>query len=183
MTPALALGLLALTALPSPRAAAETAAAREQARLCEITTGDVSLAACRRAIELGLGPARIAPVRQVLARRLAALARWDELAEHFRGDLAQRPDDAEAHLKLGSALFFGLGRPAEAAAAFGESVRLAPDSALGHALLGLALGANARATEAAAEFEIALRLDERLFDQRPAMASAFDAAQRGEVWP
>jgi tetratricopeptide (TPR) repeat protein len=97
--------------------------------------------------------------------------------------VALRPEDADAHLKLGSALFFGLGRPAEALASFAESVRLAPDSALGHGLLALALGAAERPAEALAEFEIALRLDERLFDQRPAMAAAYEAAQRGEAWP
>lgn len=173
--------VLGVLAAMAPRAA-ETPAAREQARLCESTVGEDSLAACRRAIQLGLGPARLVPVRQIVARRLAALERWEELAEHFREDVALRPDDAEARLKLGSTLLFGLGRPTEAEAAFAEAVRLAPDSALGHALLALCLGAG-RPAEAAAEFEIAGRLDEHLFDDRPAMVAAQDAARRGEAWP
>ena len=180
--PVLVLAILGAATVAVPPAP-ETAAAREQARLCEITIGEGSLAACRRAIEMGLGPARLVPVRQIVARRLAALEKWTELAEHFREDVALRPGDAEAHLKLGSALLFGLGRPAEAEAAFSESIRLAPDVALAHAFLALALGASGRSADAAAEFGIALRLDEHVFDHRPAMALAHEAAERGEPWP
>lgn len=180
--PVLALALLGAVAVAVPPAS-ETAAAREQARLCEITTGEGSLAACRRAIDMGLSPSRLVPVRQIVARRLAALEKWGELTEHFREDVALRPGDSEAHLKLGSALLFALGRSAEAEAAFSESIRLAPDVALAHAFLALALGASGRSAEADAEFDIALRLDERLLEYRPAMALAREAAERGEPWP
>jgi tetratricopeptide (TPR) repeat protein len=182
VAPALVLALVGAANAAVPPAS-ETAAAREQARLCEITTGESSLAACRRAIEMGLGPARLWPVRQIVARRLAALEMWEELAEHFRGDVALRPGDTEAYLKLGSVLLFGLGRLSEAEAALSESIRLAPDVALGHALLALALGASGRSSEAAAEFDIARHLDDHIFDHRPAMAAAYEAAQGGEPWP
>jgi tetratricopeptide (TPR) repeat protein len=176
-------GALALALFAAGPAVVETPAAREQARQCEITVGEESLRACRRALEMGLSPGRLVPVRQIVARRLAALERWDELARHFEGDVALRPDDATAWSNLGAALLFGQGRLAEAEAALAEAVRLAPDAALAHALLALTLAGRGRAQDAAAAFESALRLDERLFEDRPAMALAYEAARRGEPWP
>jgi tetratricopeptide (TPR) repeat protein len=164
-------------------AAHETAAAREQVRLCERLTGEESLAACHHAIELGLAAERLRPVRQIVARRLASLGRWEELAEHFRGDVALHPLDGEVRLQLGSTLLFALGRPTEAAVELGEAVRLAPDSALARGVLASAQGANGLPKEAADGFEAALRLDEHLLDHRPAMRAAFEAARRGEAWP
>jgi tetratricopeptide (TPR) repeat protein len=178
MTGGLALFLLAMAAHPS-----ETVAAREQARLCERQTGEESLAACRRAIELGLSAERLGPVRQIVARRLASLERWEELAEHYRGDVALQPLDGEAHLRLGSTLLFDLGQPSEAVVALSEAVRLVPDSAVVRGVLALALGANSQPKDAAGEFETAIKLDEHLLDHRPAMRAAFEAAQRGEAWP
>lgn len=178
MTSALALVLLAVAAR-----APETAAAREQARLCEKLNGEESLAACHRAIDLGLGPERLGPVRQIVARRLAALDRWEELVEHFRGDVAMHPLDAEMRQKLGSTLLFALGRPQEAVVELAEAVRLAPDSALARALLALAQGVSGGLKDAADGFEAALRLDEHLLDHRPAMGAAYEAARRGEAWP
>ena len=178
MTSALALAFFAVAARPQ-----EGAAAREQARLCEKFTGEESLAACHRAIELGLGPERLGPVRQIVARRLASLERWEELAEHFRLDAALQPLDPEARLRLGSTLLFALGRPAEAMGELAEAVRLAPDSAVARAFLALAQGASGRLKDAADGFEAALRLDEHLLDHRPAMRAAFEAARRGEPWP
>ena len=74
----LLLAFLAVAAQPK-----ETAAAREQARLCEKLAGAESLAACQRAIALGLGPERLGPVRQLVARRLASLQRWEEPCRAF----------------------------------------------------------------------------------------------------
>ncbi len=178
MTSALALAV-ALALARSP----ETAASREQARLCEKLTGEESLAACRRAIELGLSPERLEPVRQIVARRLASLERWPELADHFRGDVALRPLDAGAHLRLGSTLLFAVGEPAEAEAELTEAVRLEPDSAVARGLLALALAARGRLQEAADAFDAATSLDEHLLDHRPAMRAAIEAARRGEAWP
>jgi tetratricopeptide (TPR) repeat protein len=179
MTAALALVLLAAAVRP-----AETAAAREQARLCEKLTGEESLEACRRAIQLGLGPARLRPVRQIVARRLAALERWDELAGHFRDDVAQDPEDGEARLRLGSTLLFALSRSDDSIVELSEAVRLAPDSAIARSTLAVALAAaGGRAQEAQAEFLAALRLDDHLLDHRPATSAAFEATRRGETWP
>jgi tetratricopeptide (TPR) repeat protein len=178
MSGALALSLLALVTR-SP----ESPAAREQARLCEKLTGEESLFACRRAIFLGLSPERLGPVRQILARRLASLERWDELAEHFRRDVALSPLDAEARLRLGSTLLFALGRSHDAVAELAEAVRLAPGVALHRGVLAQAQAASGRLKEAVDDFEAALRLDEHLLDDRPAMRAAFEAARRGEGWP
>jgi tetratricopeptide (TPR) repeat protein len=180
--PALALALLGFLSA-APPTAVETPASREQARLCEITVGEESLAACRRAIALGLGPARLLPVRQIVARRLAALEKWDELADHFRGDVALRPGDADAHLKLGTVLLFGLDRKSDALVHFRASIALAPDVAMAHALLAVALAASDRVPEAAAELDLAERLDAGLFGDRPALALVREAARRGEPWP
>jgi tetratricopeptide (TPR) repeat protein len=174
----LLIALLAVGARPT-----ETAAAREQARLCEKLTGEESLAACHHALELGLGVERLGSVRQIVARRLASLGRWEELAEHFRADAALQPLDGEVRLRLGSTLLFALGRPDEAVGELTEAVRLAPDAALARAVLASAQGASGRPKEAAEGFAAALRLDEHLLDHRPAMRAAFEAAQRGEAWP
>jgi tetratricopeptide (TPR) repeat protein len=178
LTSALLLAAVALAAR-----APETAAAREQVRLCERLTGLESLAACHRALELGLGEERRSPVRQIIARRLASLGRWDELVEHFRADVALHPLDGEVRLRLGSTLLFALGRPAEAVVELVEAVRVAPDSALARGLLASAESANGQPKDAAEAFEAALRLDEHLLDHRPAMRAAFEAARRSEAWP
>ena len=178
MTSTLALALVAALAR-SP----ETAASREQARLCEKLTGEDSLAACRRAIDLGLSPERLGSVRQIVARRLASLERWAELRDHFRADVALRPLDADVRLRLGSTLLFAMGEPAEAEAELAEAVRLEPGSAVARGLLGLALAARGRLKEAADEFDAATSLDDHLLDHRPAMRAATLAAQRGEAWP
>ena len=178
MTSALALALFAVLARSS-----ETVASREQARLCEKLTGEESLAACRRAIDLGLSSERLGPVRQLVARRLAALERWGELAEHFREDVALRPLDGEARLRLGSTLLFALGQPAEAEAQLTEAVRLAPGSAVARSLLALALAGSGRLKEAAEAFDAASSLDEHLLDHRPAMRATVESTRRGAAWP
>jgi len=176
-------GLLAFYFFALAAPAPETAAAREQARICEKLTGEESLFACRRAIDLGLSPERLWPVRQIVARRLASLERWDELADHFRSDVALHPLDPEARLRLGSTLLFALGRHSDAVTELAEAARMAPEAALPRGLLALAQAASGRLKEAAEDFEAALRLDEHLLDHRPAMRAAFEAARRGEAWP
>jgi tetratricopeptide (TPR) repeat protein len=167
-------------ATPAP---GETAAGREQARLCERKNLEEGAAACREALALGIGPARRGAVREMLARHLVALERWDELAELLRENVRLDPTSAEAWQRLGLTLLFALGEAAEATGALEESVRLAPTDAPARLGLALALQAAGRAPEAAAAFEQALRLDPAVLDGRPAARAALEAASRGEPWP
>jgi tetratricopeptide (TPR) repeat protein len=176
-------GLLALSLFALAAPTSEPPAAREQARICEKLTGEESLFACRRAIDLGLSPERLWPVRQIVARRLVSLERWNDLAEHFRRDVAIHPSDPEARLRLGSTLLFALGRHDDAVPELAEAARLAPEAALPRGLLALAHAASGRLKEAVDHFEEALRLDEDLLDHRPGMRAAFEAARRGQAWP
>jgi tetratricopeptide (TPR) repeat protein len=173
---------LVLAAASVVPAARETPEAREQARLCEALTGEDAMAACRHALTLGLGQARLGSVRQMLARRLAAAERWPELVEHLREDVAAGPEDADVRLRLGSVLLFSLGRAEEAVAVLREAVRLDPSSAWAHALLALALSPQGQA-EAAAEFEEALRIDDTVLANRPAALEAYEAVRKGTAWP
>ena len=161
----------------------ETAAAREQARRCERENLEEGVAACRAALALGIGPARRGPVREMLARHLVALERWDELAELFRENVRLDPESAAAWLRLGLTLLFALDEPAEATGALEETVRLAPADAPARLGLALALQAAGRTTEAAAAFGEALRLDPAVLHGRPAARAALEAARRGEPWP
>lgn len=161
----------------------ETLAAREQARLCEEGTGDDSVAACRRALALGLGPRKAASVRQLLALHLASLERWDELVELYREAARLFPEDAEAQLRLGSALLLAGGRAEEAMTPLQESARLRPEDARPQVLLGLALVALERHAEAVSAFEEALRLDPTALDERPAARAALEAARNRSPWP
>jgi len=172
--------LLALLAAPP---LVETPAAREQARLCEDLVGEEGLLACRRALSLGLGPARVGPVRELMARRLVALERWEELEAHFTEDVRRHPDSAVFQFRLGSTLFFALGRVEESLVPLGEAVRLDPARAEYHATYAQALSAMGRPREALAEFEEALRLDPDVLAGRPAAQAVLEAARRGEGWP
>jgi tetratricopeptide (TPR) repeat protein len=166
---------------PPPRG--ETAAAREQARLCERRNLEEGVAACRAALDLGIGPERRAPVREILARHLVALERWGELAELLRENVQLDPGNAAAWQRLGLTLLFALGEVAEATGALEEAVRLAPGEAPARLGLALALHSGGRPQEAVAAFEEALRLDPAVLDGRPAARAALDAARRGETWP
>jgi tetratricopeptide (TPR) repeat protein len=175
----------ATPALAAPPAASrgESRAARDQARLCERLSGEEAVEACRGALSLGIGPARRGPVRALLARQLAALERWDELADLFREGVRLDPGNAEAWQRLGSTLLFALGAPAEAVSALQEAVRLAPADAPTRLALGQALAAAGRPDEARAAIEEALRLDPSVLDGHPAARAALDAARQGRSWP
>jgi tetratricopeptide (TPR) repeat protein len=179
--------LLAAPARPTEGPAAartvEGPAAREQARLCEGRPGEEGLTACRRAIELGLGPKRLEGVRELVARRLVSLKRWEELVEHFREDVALHPERAEAQLRLGSALLFALDRPEEALGPLREAVLLGTEGVEAQVLLGIALNALGRQPEAVAAFEDAERADPGLADRRPASRAVYEAARKAERWP
>ncbi len=165
------------------RPAAEPAAAREQARLCERLDLARGAAACRQALALGIGPQRRGPIRERLARHLAALEDWDALAEHFRESVAFEPQNADAWQRLGLTLLFALHQPAEAVSALEEAVRLAPGDASAHAGLAQAFSVSGQLREALAAFEEALRLDPAVLDARPAARAALAAARRGSSWP
>jgi tetratricopeptide (TPR) repeat protein len=177
-------GAFAAAAVPEPPAGrGETPAAREQARLCERKSLEDGAAACRAALALGIGPARRGPVREMLARHLVALERWDDLAELLRENVRLDPRSVTNWQRLGLTLLFALDAPAEATGALEEAVRLAPADGGVHLGLALALHAAGRMREATAAFDEALRLDPAVLDGRPAARAALEAARRGEPWP
>jgi len=93
-----------------------------------------------------------------------------EAIPHFETALRQYPDDAAAHSGLGVALV-AIGHAWEAVPHFEQVIRLLPNSALAHYNLGLALlDGLGRAEEAAAQFEIALKLQPDYPDAREALA-------------
>jgi cytochrome c-type biogenesis protein CcmH/NrfG len=183
------LGLaLALAASTQARAqgagqAHESAAAREQARLCERLNLAAGAEACREALALGIGPARRAAVRQQLARQLVALEDWDALTAHLREDVSLEPQSALGWQRLGLTLLFALHETQEALGALQEAVRLAPADAEARLGLAQALAVAARPVEAKAAFETALRLDPLVLEGRPAARAAFEAARGGAGWP
>jgi len=165
------------------RAAHDTAAAREQARLCERLHREEGAAACRAALALGIGPARRGVLRQTLAKHLVTLEKWDELVELYREDVRLDPRDAAAWERLGRALLFALDRRAEAITALEQAVRLAPADAESRVTLGLALAAAGRYPEAVAALHEALRLDPGVIAGRPAASAVLEAAEHGQPWP
>ena len=174
----------AVLALLSPALAlAADPRANAEADRCGSTVGETSVAACRRALELGLSPGRAAHVEQLLSARLGGLGRWEEAAEVHRGAIARRPQDAEAHRRLGAVLLHGLGRPAEAETAFRDTLRLGANEARVHGDLALALVAQARYADAVAAFDAARRLDPRYLERRPGSRAAYEAAKAGKPWP
>jgi tetratricopeptide (TPR) repeat protein len=141
------------------------------------------VAACRRALELGLPAARQPAIEATLASRLSSLERWDEVIDVYRGAVSRRPADGRARIRLGAALLHMEDRAREAEPELREATRLRPEDAEAQALLGNALALMGRAPDAVAAFEQALRLDPTVLDRRPAARAAYDAARRGERWP
>src|SRR5512147_1893312 len=177
----LAAALVALAAVPAlvraqavTPARGETAAAREQARLCERLDGEEAVAACREALALGIGPARRGAVRQLLSLRLATLERWDELSALLRESVRLDPRDADSWRRLGDVLLFGLGQPADAVPALEEAVRLAPDDAHLRVDLAVALASAGRLPEAVAAAGEAARLDPTALESRPGARAVLD---------
>jgi Flp pilus assembly protein TadD len=170
-----------LLAAPPPSASVE---ANEQFRLCLGDADDAaSLAACRKALELGLPPARAAIVHDVMASKLGSLGRWDEAVATLRSLAELRPEDGEVHLRLGAGLLHGLDLPAEAVDPLRAAIGLAPSDPRGHAELGDALNQLGDHASARAAFDEALRLDPGYLDERPAARQAYEASGRGERWP
>ena len=176
---ALTAGLVAVPAA----AGADTPAALAEARRCWGTVGEPGLAACRRALEAGLTPSRASRVELTLATRLAGLGRWDEAADVHRRAVARRPQDGEAHRRLGAALLHGLGRPSEAEASLREAIRLGAGEARTWGDLALSLVGLGRLPDAVAAFDEALRRDAKFLEGRPGAGAAYDAARQGRPWP
>jgi tetratricopeptide (TPR) repeat protein len=165
------------------RAQATDPGGAAQARICARASGEPGVAACRRALELGVPPARQPAIEAALAARLASLERWDEVVEVYRGAVSRRPGDAQVRIRLGAALLHMQDRAAEAEPELREAVRLRPSDAEAQALLGNALALLGRSADAVAAFEQALRLDPTVLDRRPAARAVYEAARRGERWP
>lgn len=172
------LALVAATAAESPEA-------RAAVRLCLSleAPAEESLAACRQAAALGLPAAGAAPIRAFLARRLAALGRWDEVIEIYGALAALRPREPEWPVRLGAALLFGAGKSVEAEPALREALRRDAGSADAWALLGCALAARRQYALAVSALERAQALDPGYLQVRPALAEVLAAARRGEGWP
>jgi Flp pilus assembly protein TadD len=147
------------------------------------TNEEASLRTCRQALELGLVRRRAALVQAVLGLRLGALDRWEEAVQALEELVRLRPEDPEAHVRLGTALLHGLDRPAEAVEPLRHASWLAPGDSRVHGELGYALNRLGDHAAAVAEFEEALRLDPSYLDQRPAGRQAYEASRRGERWP
>ncbi len=179
----LALAATGATAAERSGATRETAAAREQARLCERENLEAGVAACREALALGIGGARRDAVREMLARHLVALERWDELAELLRENVRLDPGSSGAWQRLGLTLLFGLDETAAAVGALEEAVRLAPADANARLGFAMALQAAGRPAEAVEVLDEALKLDPAVLEGRPAARAALEAARRGEPWP
>jgi len=163
---------------------AASAGAHEQFRLCLGEADDsASLAACRKALELGLPSPRAAIVHDVLGSKLGSLGRWEEAVAALRALVGLRPVDPEAHLRLGAALMHGLDLPAEAVEPLRHAGWLAPFDPRVHAELGYALNQLGDHAGARAAFDEALRLDPSYLDERPAARQAYEASGRGERWP
>ena len=169
--------------LAAPATAADPPSAVAEARRCWSTVGEPGIAACRRALDGGLTPSRASRVELMLATRLAALGRWDEAADVHRRAIARRPQDGEAHRRLGAALLHGLARPADAEASLREAIRLGAGEARTWGDLALALLALGRHAEAVAAFEAALEADPKFLDGRPGARAAYEAAHAGGPWP
>jgi tetratricopeptide (TPR) repeat protein len=179
----LAVALLCLGAVPASMAGSvDGIEARRQAYLCSSLQKEPAIAACRRALELGLSRDRAATAYLLLALNLSTLNRWPEAVDAYRERVRLLPQDAEAHWRLGDALLFGLSEPKEALAPLREAVRLKPDLAGAHGSLGVALATSGDYAQAVASFEEAVRLDPAYFTNRPAAKQVYEAARKGERW-
>jgi len=180
---ALGVGLLVVGALRAPEAfGADSLEARQQAHLCASLQKEPAIAACRRALELGLSRERAAAAYLLLALNFSTLNRWPEVVDAYRERLRLLPQDAETHWRLGDALLFGLSQPKEALIPLQEAVRLKPDLPGAHGSLGVALASSGAYVEAVAAFDEAVRLDPQYFANRPAAQQVYEAARKGERW-
>jgi cytochrome c-type biogenesis protein CcmH/NrfG len=185
---AAACAAVALVLVFAPRASSaavtpDPPAALQPARQCVDLPQDAGIAACRAALSLGLSQRRAGVLRDVLASKLAALGRWEEVVAVYREAAAQPSPAAGTDLRLGSALVHGVGRSEEALAWLREAARLDPSDPEPWGVLGAALCALGRTAEAVAAFDEAVRRDPAWLDSRPASQAMAEAARKGEAWP
>ncbi len=95
--------------------------------------------------------------------------RFADAAREYEAWLKARPDSREVLFALG-VCYVQLGRPEEAVATLRRYLELAPDSASGHAILGIALLDGAKTAEAKKELETAVRLNPKQADAVEALA-------------
>ena len=178
---AVAASTLAATAPAAPTN--DSAASMPAARQCVELPKEAGIAACRAALALGLSARRAGVVRDVLAAKLAALERWEEVVAVYREAAAEPGAAAETYVRLGRALLHGVGRPEEALPWLRDAARLAPADPDPWGVLGAALAALGRSAEAAAAFDEAVRRDPSWLDTHPASQAIAEAARKGEGWP
>jgi tetratricopeptide (TPR) repeat protein len=172
--------------LPAAASAApprDSPAAALPARQCVDLPKEPGIAACRAALASGLSPRRAAVVRHVLAAKLAALGRWEEVVAVYREAAREPPPNAEAYVRLAAALVHGVGRPEEALSWLRDAARLDPADPEPWGALGAALLALGRSDSAAAAFDEAVRRDPSWLESHPASQAMSEAARRGEAWP
>ncbi len=175
--------LLGAPAAPAAARVVESAEAREQARGCFETTGEGAIAACHKALGLGLAPQRALLARRSLARKLEVLGRWEEAAGVYAELAALRPDDPEAQLRHGLALLYGVGRAEEALGPLRVAEAVQPEDTRSRLALGAAFNALGRFAESVAAFEAALALDAACLEAQPASRFVYAASQAGRAWP
>jgi tetratricopeptide (TPR) repeat protein len=110
------------------------------------------------------------PAPLAAADAAMAAARYADAARDYEAWLRDHPTAREVLFALG-ACYIQLGQTANAVQTLREYLRLAPDAAAGHALLGIALLDGVQTTEAKAELTRALALD-------PAQLNASEALAR-----
>jgi len=108
----------------------------------------------------GRGPDGRRDVQGILADawRHYQTGRFDDAVAHYERALFLRPDDADAHNKMGLARA-AQGHPADAAAHYERALALKPDYADAHNNLGFALDKQGRTGDAVAHYERALAIN------------------------
>ena len=178
MRRAVAAGALVLAAL-----AGEAAPSPEPAGQCLELPGEAGVLACREALGQALSKHRAAALRGILASKLAALGRWEEVVAVHRETVRLDPASADGYLRLAAALIHGVGHPEDALPILREAARLDPSDADPWGAQGTALAALGRAGEAAEAFAEAARRDPTWLERHPASQAASEAASRGQAWP
>ena len=181
-----AVPLWAVATAPAPARMTRTkepVAAINESYRCLAKTKEEGIAACQSALTLGLAPWRAEVIRQALAVKLSNLVRLEEAVEVYRESARLLPKDAAAQLRFGSALLYFAADAAASEAPLREALRLDPQDATTQATLAMAFLSLGRLSEARGAFDEAVRLDPAYFEGRPGALHAYQAAQRGEVWP
>ena len=106
------------------------------------------------------------------ARTYARNFDWHDEATLWTSVTDVNPDDALAHVNLGSALLEIPGRMPDAIAEYQSAVRIYPNYAEAHNNLGAILLQSGRTTEAVAEYQAAVRLDPDYPDAHSNLGSA-----------